>query len=311
MPKVGERLDHPTYEASKAVIDTSLRGSGFLDAKYTQRRVTVMPEEHSAKVDLQWESGPRYKFGDVRFAGDAPFPEEFLHDFVSWREDAFFNSEQVLNLQQRLVDADYFELVSVQPAFDEKKDGTVPIDVLLKRDERTVYSGEVYYSTDFGAGVRVGADRRWLNKKGHKADAKVEYSERLQEAGLHYKIPRPSRDDRSYDFGIGYRDETTDVDSFAQFPARRHALGEALARFHAHDGTQVSARRFRDRPGRRQSRIRQLHVVVRGRHAEPPSSQRPADAAQGLRARVRHAPRLRRRSRRTPTSRRALPASPG
>jgi translocation and assembly module TamA len=40
---------------------------------------------------------------------------------------------------------------------------------------------------------------------------KVEYSERLQEAGLHYGIPQPSRDDRSYDFGFGYRDETTDV----------------------------------------------------------------------------------------------------
>jgi translocation and assembly module TamA len=211
LPKVGERLDHPTYEASKAVIDTSLRGSGYLDAKYTKRRVTVIPEEHSAKVDLQWESGPRYKFGDVRFSGDAPFPEEFLREYVPWRKDGFFSSEEVLNLQQRLVDADYFELVSVQPAIDEKKDGTVPIDVLLKRDQRNVYSGEVYYSTDFGAGVRLGVARRWLNESGHKADVKVEYSERLQEAGFHYGIPLPSRDDRSYDFGFGYRDETTDT----------------------------------------------------------------------------------------------------
>ena len=64
----------------------------------------------------------------------------------------------------------------------------MPIDVLLKRDQRTVYSGEVYYSTDFGGGVRVGAERRWLNKKGHKADAQIEYSQRLQEAALHYQI---------------------------------------------------------------------------------------------------------------------------
>ena len=41
VPKVGERLDHPTYEASKAVIDTSLRGAGYLDAKFTKRRVIV------------------------------------------------------------------------------------------------------------------------------------------------------------------------------------------------------------------------------------------------------------------------------
>ncbi len=210
-PKVGGRLDHATYEASKAVIDTSLRGSGYLDAKTTHRRVTVRPEEETADIDLQWESGERYKFGPVRFTGDAPFSENFLRQFVPWREDAYFNSEQVMNLQQRLVDADYFELVSVAPALDEKKDGVVPIDVLLNRDERTVYSGEVFYSTDFGGGVRIGAERRWLNRKGHKADVQAEYSQRLQEAAVHYKIPRPSREDRSYDFGVAYRDETTEV----------------------------------------------------------------------------------------------------
>ena len=217
VPKVGERLDHASYEASKAVIDTSLRGAGYLDAKYTQRRVTVKPEMQSADIDLAWESGPRYRFGDVRFTGDSPFPDKFLQEFVPWREGAHFNSEQVLNLQQRLVDADYFELVSVQPALDEKKDGTVPIDVLVNRDERTVYTGEVYYSTDFGAGVRVGAERRWLNKKGHKADVDIEYSQRLEEYAVHYQIPRPARDDRSYDYGVAYRDETTDVSRSRNF----------------------------------------------------------------------------------------------
>jgi translocation and assembly module TamA len=179
--------------------------------------VTVRPESQSADIELIWDSGPRYRFGEVRFSGDAPFPDQFLQQFVTWREDAWFNSEQVLNLQQRLVDADYFELVSVQPALDEKKDGKVPIDVLLNRDERTVYSGEVYYSTDFGAGVRVGAERRWLNKKGHKADAEIEYSQRLEEYSVHYQIPRPGREDRSYDYGAAYRDETTDVSRSRNF----------------------------------------------------------------------------------------------
>ena len=217
VPKVGERLDHASYEASKAVIDSSLRGAGYLDAKITRHRVTVQADESTAAVDLAWESGERYKFGAVRFTGNAPFPEEFLQEFVPWKEGAYFNSEQVLNLQQRLVDADYFELVSVQPALDEKKAGAVPIDILLNRDQRTVYSGEVYYSTDFGPGVRVGAARRWLNSKGHKADIQAEYSQRLQETALHYQIPQPGREDRSYDFGIAYRDETTDVSRSRNF----------------------------------------------------------------------------------------------
>jgi len=216
-PRVGDRLDHSTYEASKQVIDASLRGSGYLDAKYAQRRVTVRPEQESADIALVWDSGPRYRFGPVRFSGDAPFNDKYLQQFVPWQEGDYFSSERVLTMQQRLVDADYFELVSVQPALEEKKDGAVPIDVLLNRDERTVYSGEVYYSTDFGAGVRVGAERRWLNKKGHKADVQGEYSQRLQSIATHYKIPRPGREDRSYDFGIAYRDETTDVSRSRNF----------------------------------------------------------------------------------------------
>lgn len=217
VPKVGDRLDHSTYEASKQVIDSSLRGAGYLDAKYAQRRVTVRPEEESADIQLAWESGPRYRFGPVRYSGNAPFPDEFLQEFVPWRDGAYFNSEKVLNLQQMLVDADYFELVSVQPALDEKKDGTVPIDVLLNRAKRTVYSGEVYFSTDFGPGIRLGVQRRWLNKKGHKADVQGEYSSRLQSIATHYQIPRPGPEDRSYDFGVAYRDETTDVSRSRNF----------------------------------------------------------------------------------------------
>ena len=198
----------------------------------------------------------------------------------------------MLNLQQRLVDADYFELVSVQPAIDEKKDGTVPIDVLLKRDQRTVYSGEVYYSTDFGAGVRVGAERRWLNQKGHKADVKVEYSERLQEAGLHYGIPRPSRDDRSYDFGVGYRDETTDVNR-----SRNFQLAATRSEKRWHGFTRTMGLKYLDGDfeiGQDEDNLEygNSKLLYRGSHAEPPPRQRPADAAQGLRARDRRAARL-------------------
>ena len=56
-------------EASKQVIDSSLRGSGYLDAKYAQRRVTVRPEQESADIAVVWDSGPRYRFGPVRFSG--------------------------------------------------------------------------------------------------------------------------------------------------------------------------------------------------------------------------------------------------
>jgi translocation and assembly module TamA len=58
--------------------------------------------------------------------------------------------------------------------------------------------------------VRLGVDRRWVNRKGHKFKADMEYSQRVQGISTQYVIPRPGPDNRSYNFGAAYRDEETD-----------------------------------------------------------------------------------------------------
>src|SRR5690606_31435325 len=67
------------------------------------------------------------------------------------------------------------------------------------------------FSTDSGPGVKLGAQRRWLNKRGHKLGGEVEYSSRLQEISTTYQIPKPGPRNRNYTFGAGYRDEETDT----------------------------------------------------------------------------------------------------
>jgi translocation and assembly module TamA len=209
-PGVGDRLDHAQYEASKSEVDTALRAMGFLDAKLVRHRVEVMRSANAATVDVAWESGERYRFGPVRFT-QAQFPEGFMQRYVPWKEGAQYSEEQLAFMQQRLVDADYFASVAVQPAIEERADGVVPVDVLLVPNKRSVYSASAYVSTDSGPGVRLGFERRWLNDRGHKVKADIDYSQRLQAFTTTYQIPRPGPDNRSYNFGIGYRNEETDT----------------------------------------------------------------------------------------------------
>src|SRR5690606_1653483 len=114
--------------ASKALIDSSLKTAGYLDAKMISHRVEVSRSNNSASIDLQWDAGTRYRFGPVRFP-DVQISSKVLPRYIPWREGAFYSTDLLLNLQQRLVNADYFSAVSVQPALDEAKDGIVPIDV--------------------------------------------------------------------------------------------------------------------------------------------------------------------------------------
>ncbi len=209
VPRLRQRLDHELYEASKTAIQNALAESGFLGAELRTHRVEVTSASHSAAIDLSWDSGPRYRFGEARFS-EAQFSPEFLQRFVGWQPGDYFSSERLIDLQRQLVQADYFASAIVQPRVSKNGDTTVPVDVDLTPAKRTIYTGSIYASTDTGAGVKLGVERRWINSRGHKFRGTVDIAQRLQAAELTYGIPLPGRDRHSYNIGASYRDETTD-----------------------------------------------------------------------------------------------------
>ncbi len=232
-PRVDEALDHWLYELRKAEVTTALQARGFLDTNLTRHRVEVTRASRSATIDLAWDSGERYRMGDVRFTGNQ-LPAEFLNDFIPWKPDAFYSVEDVLRFQQRLVEADYFSIVSVTPQIDERADGRVPVNVQLVPAKRNIYTASAFVSTDTGPGGKLGVQRRWLNDRGHKAGAQLEYATRLEAYSLYYRIPRPDINSRLYSVTASYRDETTD-----SWRARLARLGvsEQLDNWHGYART--------------------------------------------------------------------------
>jgi len=208
-PKVGERFDHAQYEASKDAIETALADHGFLGARLTAHRVEVTSASHTARIQLTWEGGPRYTFGPTTFNG-GQFSPEFLLRYLPWKEGDEYSSAMVLDMQRRLVGADYFGTVTVTPHPEKAVERAVPISVELSTAKRDIYSGAFYASTDRGAGVELGVQRRWLNQRGHKGRFELDVAQRLQSVELSYRIPLPGAKQRVLGFGGTYVDETTE-----------------------------------------------------------------------------------------------------
>jgi translocation and assembly module TamA len=232
-PKMGERLQHGLYEGSKANITATLQSHGYFDAELVRKRVEVLSSANTATIDLAWDGHDRYRYGEVRFP-DTQFSPEFLRRYIPWGPDEYYSSEELLKFQQRLVDADYFSAVSVQPDLEHKAGDEVPIETLLLPAKRTVYKAGAYVSTDTGAGVRAGMERRWINKRGHKAGAEAEYAQRLQEYNIYYRIPKPGVRNRNYNFAAGYLDEETDSSTTR---TARVSASEVLDQWHGYART--------------------------------------------------------------------------
>lgn len=212
VPQPGDVFDHELYETSKARISRRLAERGYFDADFASRRVEVTRVERAADIDLVWTSGARYDIGAVTFV-QSPRPiirEGLLQRLVYWDTGSYYHQGKLDRLRESLARLDYFAGIDIEPHLDRAVDRRVPVTVTLTPAKRSIYTAGLSYGTDSGAGVRLGVERRYLNDRGHKALAQIDYAQRRKTLTLQYRIPALAWLDGWYTFTAQAADEQTD-----------------------------------------------------------------------------------------------------
>lgn len=211
-PVAGEVLDHAVYEASKTRVSRVLAERGYFDADLASHRVEVTRATQSADIDLLWRSGERYRMGAVSFTQTptSVVNDSLLRKLVRWKPGTPYHQDRVEHLRESLQRLDYFSGIDVSIAPDKAVDREVPIDVTLTPAKRSVYTAGLSYGSDSGAGVRLGLDRRYLNRRGHKATAQLDFAQRQKTLTLQYRIPAFAWRDGWYTIALQAADEQTD-----------------------------------------------------------------------------------------------------
>ncbi|MBD8525726.1 autotransporter assembly complex protein TamA [Pseudomarimonas arenosa] len=194
-PGVGDVLRHLDYETSKANLQRVLAERGYFASELLEARVEVLRALDVADLRLRWASGPRFRFGEVTFQG-SQLAEDFLPPLVPFRPDQHFNQRQLLELQRRLSELDYFDRIEVNvrdrpedQSWSTEEGPPIGVDVALTPAPRNVYRAGASYGTDTGAAIKLGYDRRWLNAAGHKWNSDVLFGEQRSAASFRYRIP--------------------------------------------------------------------------------------------------------------------------
>lgn len=191
MPKTGAVLDHARYEASKSQVSRALAAHGYFDADFSAHEVRVTRAEHAADIDLRWISGERYTLGEATFTQSPKkiIRDSLLHKLVRWAPGDAYDEAELDRLRRSLVGLDYFGLVDVSSKPEDANDLRVPVQVDLTPAPRSIYTAGLSYGTASGPGVRFGIERRYLNSRGHKALAQVDYARDRKTLTLQYRVP--------------------------------------------------------------------------------------------------------------------------
>lgn len=185
----GDTLRDATYEAGKLRFLTAATDSGYLDADFDTTAVLVNRDSHTADILLRFTTGPRFKFGAVRFEQDF-LSEGLLRKRIPFKEGQPYRHRKLLELQTALAEDPYFARVEVMPQREEARQNLeVPIRVLLEPRKLWTYEVGVGYGTDTGPRGRSTGMWRRINRAGHYAEAGVILSRIEQSGWTKYNIP--------------------------------------------------------------------------------------------------------------------------
>ncbi|MCR6664000.1 MAG: outer membrane protein assembly factor [Luteimonas sp.] len=220
LPGQGSILNHADYEASKTRISRRLTERGYFEADFSSRRVEVTRAREAADIDLVWSSGPRYDMGPTTIEQTREIIRpDILENLVYWNEGEYYHQGRIDRLRTSLSRLDYFGDIDIEPMPDQAvvmPDGAkrVPVKVALTPAKRSIYTAGVSYGTDSGAGIRLGVERRYVNRRGHKALAQLDYAQNRKTLTLQYRIPAFAWLDGWYTASLlGYDEQTDYIDT--------------------------------------------------------------------------------------------------
>lgn len=206
----GTTLFHPDYEQGKKALVDRAAESGYLDAKFETSEVRVDLERYRADVVVHFQTGPRYRFGDVRFEQDVLDPA-LLVGYVTWKKGEPLDVNKVLELQNSLSDSPYWSRVEVITRQEEAQGLEVPIVVDLVPAKTMRFSGGAGYGTDTGPRVSGAWELRRINRHGHRGEVAIKASEIEQSFESSYQIPGafPRTDVLSFNTAYDRKDNDT------------------------------------------------------------------------------------------------------
>ena len=213
--KKGDLLRHDKYEKIKELIEATAQTRGYFDGKYNRHMLRISKAKNLAEIIIHYESGPRYRFGDVKYESII-LKEELFKKLLSIKPGDYYHSSNITKTYQDLSGTGYYKDVEIKAFIDQRQEGFVPIEIKLVKSKRRSYSVGVGVSTDTGPRLRLEHKNKRVNLQGHNYNAKMLLSPVMSNLSFNYKIPigKPQTDFVSLQIGAAHEDtDSSESDS--------------------------------------------------------------------------------------------------
>jgi translocation and assembly module TamA len=203
---VGDGLNQRAYDAYKLSLAGLARRRGYFDGRFVKSAIDVYPGKLAADIRIDYDSGPRYRFGPVEFEQAVVEPGLAVR-FVEFAEGEPYDADKINDLYTALLTSGYFQGVEVRTTPRSGPEPDVLVTVTLTPGKSRTWTTGLGYATDTGAKFRLDYRNQRLNDKGHQFEFNSQVSEVLGGGAISYRLPDGNRRDEWLSINMGYKYE--------------------------------------------------------------------------------------------------------
>jgi len=120
----GDALQHAPWDRLRNQLSGLAIERGYFDWAFADRKMEVRPYLESARLYMDFNSGPRYQFGETSIVGSHIEPER-LRQMQTFETGAPYLAESLARYNQRLAETGWFSSVSVRPRLETAQELTI------------------------------------------------------------------------------------------------------------------------------------------------------------------------------------------
>jgi len=215
--KKNDILHHGKYEQGKSQLKNLAQQHGYFDSKFVKSSVDVISQNNTATVNVWFDTGIRYQFGELIFSNDDLPGKKFVSELQNFKAGDPYDSRTLIKFNTETNRTGYFKNISILPEIKMKKDRQIPLLVVAKMRPKDSFNAGIGVSTDEGIRGKFRWTRPWVNQYGHSIVGNVVGSVAKQEASLAYNIPISDPLYHYYSIKTGYKfvdDDDTNTEQY-------------------------------------------------------------------------------------------------
>ena len=210
----GATLVQPVWQEQKQRAIEIANDRGYLGAEFSVHVLELDLEQNVANLKLEFDTGPRYVMGDVRYSdhGLKPGIVEYVPRF---QKGDFYTARLVSRFRTDLWKTGFFDDITVReierPDLDPP---AVDFDVAVATETRNHYSGAIGWGDDTGIRIQANYSRHPMSSYGDRLDVGIGYQDLDDRFTLRgrYRKPLRNRARQWWDAEVTLRFENQDLD---------------------------------------------------------------------------------------------------